>query len=86
MDLAEDLLTHAPFSKAQLVALGDAGVKSLEEFAELAVDELVDEDDAIWKMCPMKRADASDLILQAREKRGWFADDDGDPSEPTATA
>ena len=76
LNLSEDLVNYDGLSKAQLVALGNADVKSLEDFAELAVDELVGEDDSIWKECPMKKSQASDMIMQAREKCGWFADTD----------
>ena len=76
LKIADDLTSFAELSKEQLVALGEAKIVSLEDFAELAVDELVSDDDAIWKACPMKSDKASDLIMQARVACGWFADEE----------
>lgn len=82
LTFADDLTAFYEFSKAQLVALGTAKITTLEDFAELAVDELVGDDDSLWKDCPIKAQDVSDLIMQAREKCGWFADDADGESTP----
>ncbi|MGL4668884.1 MAG: helix-hairpin-helix domain-containing protein, partial [Saezia sp.] len=52
----------------QLVKLMDAGVKTLDDFADLAVDELME-------MTDMKDEElAKALIMKAREH--WFTEDD----------
>jgi N utilization substance protein A len=52
-----------------MVALGRHGVKSLEDFADLAADELVE---MLKDAVPMDEATAGDLILQARLVLGWI--------------
>ena len=74
LKIADDLATFGDLTKAQLVALGEAKITTLEDFAELATDELLEDDDAIWKECPIKAEKASELIMQAREACGWFKD------------
>ena len=51
------------------MALGRQGVKSLEDFADLAADELVE---MLKGAVPMDEATAGDLILQARLVLGWI--------------
>jgi N utilization substance protein A len=60
------------FSAAHLVTLGEKGVKTLDDLADLAGDELIE----------MLGADALDeetanaVILAARQSAGWFGDED----------
>jgi N utilization substance protein A len=58
---------------AMLVALGEAGVKTLDDLADLAADELTDEKDGILKGFEMSLEDANSIIMAARAH--WFADE-----------
>ncbi|MFO1038208.1 MAG: transcription termination factor NusA [Geminicoccaceae bacterium] len=68
LGIAEDLLTYEPLDLETVVELGRKGVKSLEDFADLAGDELVE-------LLPQGRVtaeDAGDLIMDARIRLGWI--------------
>ena len=56
-----------------LVALGERGVKSLDDFADLSTDELLDASDGIFKGIDISREDADGMIMAARAH--WFADE-----------
>jgi N utilization substance protein A len=60
------------FSPAMLVALGEKGVKSLEDLADLAGDELVE----ILGSDAVDEDTANAVILAARQSAGWFGDED----------
>jgi N utilization substance protein A len=60
------------FSPAMLVALGEKGVKSLEDLADLAGDELVE----ILGTDAVDEETANAVILAARQSAGWFGDED----------
>jgi len=66
-DVAEDLLGLPGMEKALAVKLADAGVKTRDDLADLATDELVE-------ITGMTQADAVALITEARKH--WFADDE----------
>ena len=55
------------------MALRKKGVKTLEDFADLAGDELVE---MLAGAVPMDESTAGDLILQARLVLGWIEPDD----------
>ena len=71
---------------AMLVALGKEGIKSIEDFAGCAVDDLVGwterkdgevkRFDGTFKPFPVSREEAEEMILQARLKAGWITEDD----------
>ncbi len=55
---------------AMLVALGEKGVKTLDDLADLAADELTDEKDGILKDFDLSLEDANGVIMAARAH--WF--------------
>ena len=65
-DVAEDLLSLPGMEKAIAVKLAEAGVKTRDDLADLATDELVE-------YTGMTQAAAVALITEARAH--WFADD-----------
>jgi len=67
---------------AMLVTLGEAGIKSLDEFADLASDELIDRDSGLLRDFGLTEDDANAMIMAARAH--WFEDDEA-PGEPAAT-
>jgi N utilization substance protein A len=60
------------FSPAMLVALGEKGVKTLDDLADLASDELVE----ILGGEAVDEDTANAVILAARQSAGWFGDED----------
>ena len=82
-----------------LVALGEAGVKTLEDFAGFIPDELIFDHDAPLRGYDIEADDAETMIMQARRAAGWISDEDlaavearaaaagaTEDSEPAATA
>jgi len=82
-----DELREIPgMTTAMLVAVGEDGVKSIEDFAGYAVDDLVgwkERKDGETKMFEgvlstfgVTRADAEQMVVAARLKAGWITEDD----------
>lgn len=83
----EDPLAEMPgLTPAMLVALGEHEVKSLEDFADLASDELVFGADAILDGFDISTEEANDLIMAARVRAGWFTEDELAASRAEAAA
>ena len=83
----EDGLYDIPgLNAAMLVALGKEDIKSVEDFAGCAVDDLVGwterkdgevkRFDGTFKDFPVSREEAEEMILQARLKAGWITEAD----------
>jgi len=67
-----------------LVALGEAGVKTLEDFAGFTPDELISDHDAPLRRHDLGAEDAEAMIMQARRMAGWIGEEDLPP--PTEAA
>jgi transcription termination/antitermination protein NusA len=77
----EDSLTEIEGLRPSiLVALGENGVKTLDDLADLAADELLD----IAPPGTLQRERANEIIMAARAH--WFADDDAQGKAPEAPA
>ncbi|TWG65995.1 MULTISPECIES: transcription termination factor NusA [unclassified Aminobacter] len=83
----EDELRELPgITTAMLVAIGKDGVKTLEDFAGYAIDDLVgwkERKDGETKFYSgvlsefgVTRADAEQMVVAARLKMGWLSEDD----------
>lgn len=70
LGLAEDLITFEGLTPEQVLTVGQAGVKTLDDLADLAGDELVE----ILGNKQMSESEANALIMKAREH--WFSDED----------
>lgn len=68
------LISHEGLDQAMIVKLAENGVKTLDDFADLASDELLE----FLGENVMTAHDADALIMKAREKLGWFTDDGKD--------
>ncbi|MBL4790732.1 MAG: transcription termination/antitermination protein NusA [Kordiimonadaceae bacterium] len=55
-----------------LVALGEDEVKTLEDFAGCAADELTSKEDGILRAFPLTLDDASVMVMTARVALGWL--------------
>jgi transcription termination/antitermination protein NusA len=73
LGVADDVAAIEGLTPAMLVALGEKGVKSLDDLADLAADELTDEKDGILKDFELSTEDANAVIMAARAH--WFADE-----------
>ena len=62
-----------------LVVLGEAGIRTRDDFADLSVDEVVDVDTGILREHGLSESEASELIMAARAH--WFEDDEAPGAE-----
>lgn len=69
LKVADELVEFNGLSLAVVVRLGENDVKNLEDFADLASDELIE---YIGDADNMTMDQANDLIMEARRKLGWF--------------
>ena len=70
LGLAEDLVTFEGLSPDQILKLGEQGIKTRDDLADLAGDELVE----LLGEGVMTVKEANDVIMDARAH--WFADED----------
>ena len=72
-DLGVDdvLIEVGGFTPAMMVTLGDKGVKSLEDLADLAGDELVE----ILGAEALDEETANAIVMEARRRAGWLGDE-----------
>ncbi len=71
MGVADDVAAIEALTPAMLVKLGEKGVKTLDDLADLAGDELID----IVGKDTMTLDEANEVIMAARAH--WFADEEG---------
>jgi N utilization substance protein A len=89
LGVADDLAKVEGMTSAMMVALGEAGIKSLEDFADCATDDLVgwterskekDGDSVRHKGAleghDVDRKEAEDMIMAARVLLGWIKPED----------
>ncbi len=86
LGVADELRNIPGVTTAMMVTLGGDGVKTVEDFAGYAVDDLVgwkERKDGETKMFPgvlashgVSRADAEQMVLSARLQAGWITGDD----------
>jgi transcription termination/antitermination protein NusA len=86
LGVADELYEIAGLNAAMLVALGKDGIKTIDDFAGNAADDLVGWSerkdgetkrfDGIFKDFPVSREEAEEMILQARLKAGWITEAD----------
>ena len=90
LGMSEELTQLTGLTSAMLVVLGNAGIKELDDLADLAADELTNKDDGVLRDFGLSEDEANALIMAARAH--WF-DDEPDtaigepaPEEPAAGA
>jgi N utilization substance protein A len=90
----EDALKEVPgITTAMLVALGEEGVKTVEDLAGCATDDLAGwterKDGEVVKhegfLAEVSREEAEALIMQARLRAGWIKEEDLAPPEANET-
>ena len=73
LGVSDDVASIEVLTPAMLVALGEKGVKTLDDLADLASDELVE----IVGAAAMDEDTANQVIMAARAH--WFDGEDADP-------
>ena len=68
----DDLIGVEGLTPAMLVTLGERGVKTLEDFADLASDELIDPAEGMLREYGLAEETANDIIMGSRVAAGWF--------------
>ncbi|WP_423065429.1 transcription termination factor NusA [Devosia sp. CN2-171] len=86
LGVLDELYEIPGLNAAMLVALGKEDIKSIEDFAGCAADDLVGwterkdgetkRFDGTFKDFPVSREEAEEMILQARLKAGWITEED----------
>ncbi len=71
LGVQDDLIEFPGISLAVAVQLGENGVKNLEDFADLASDELIE---FAGSAETVTLDQANELIMEARRRLGWFDD------------
>ena len=74
LTVSPDLLEVPGLTTAMLVTLGEAEIKSRDDLADLASDELVDAEEGILRDYGMSEEEANAVIMAARAH--WFADEE----------
>ena len=91
LGVADELYDIQGLTAAMLVALGKEGIKTLEDFAGCAADDLVGwverkdgevkRFEGTFSEFPVSREEAEDMIMEARLKAGWVTAEDLAPLE-----
>lgn len=72
MGVEDELANVEGLTPQMLVTLGEEQVKTLEDFAGCAADELTSKEDGILRSYPLEEAVASAMIMSARVALGWL--------------
>lgn len=73
MGVSDDLADVEGLTPQMLVKLGEDEVKTLEDFAGCAADELTSKEDGILRGFSLSEDEASDMIMSARVALGWIS-------------
>lgn len=86
LGVEDELRSIDGISTAMMVALGEDGIKSIEDFAGCAADDLVGwterkdgetkRFDGLFSAMDVSRADAEAMVVQARLAVGWITEED----------
>jgi len=82
LGIADDLAALEGLNGAMLVKLGETGIKTLDDFADLSSDELIDREEGVLREFGLSGEEANALIMAARAH--WF--DDEEPVAPETEA
>jgi N utilization substance protein A len=71
LGVSDDLATIEGLTPAMLVALGESGVKTRDDLADLSSDELTNKIDGLLRAFSLSEQDANNIVMAARAH--WFA-------------
>jgi N utilization substance protein A len=86
LGVQEDLVAVEGLTPAMLVTLGERGVKTLEDFADLATDEVTDPAEGLLREYGLAEENANDIIMRARVAAGWFTQEELDATRAAEAA
>ena len=84
LGVSAEISEIAGITPAMLVALGEAEIKSLDDLADLATDELIGAEDGILRSFGIDEDSANGIIMAARAH--WFEDEPEPQTEPAEPA
>ncbi len=70
LGVSDELAAIEGLTPAMLVALGEKGIKTLDDLADLSTDELIGKEDGVLKSFGLAEEDANAIIMAARAH--WF--------------
>ncbi len=73
LGVTDEVAAVAGLTPTMLVTLGEAGIKTLDDLADLASDELIEPEEGILRSYNLGEALANDIIMAARAH--WFEDE-----------
>lgn len=73
MGVSDDIVNLQLLTPAMIVALGEAGVKELDDLADLSGDELISAEDGILREFGLTADEANQIVMAARAH--WFDDE-----------
>ncbi len=86
LKMKKDLIGFEGLKHEMLVILGENSVCSLEDFADLAADELYGADDSLFKGLKFPAKKAAEMITNARIQMGWIEPEPVEEEETEADA
>jgi N utilization substance protein A len=85
LGVQDDLADMEGLTPQMLVVLGEDEIKTLEDFAGCAADELTSKEDGILRKFSIVEDEASDMIMSARVALGWITAEELMSSEEQET-
>ncbi len=82
LGVSDELAAAEGLTPAMMVTLGEAGVKTLDDLADLSGDELINSEDGVLREFHMSEDEANAVIMAARAH--WFDDDEPAEAEELA--
>lgn len=86
LGVQDDLVAIDGLTSPMLVTLGERGVKTLEDFADLASDEVTDPAEGLLREYGFSEEAANDIIMRARVAAGWFTQEELDAARAEEAA
>ncbi|MHA1114066.1 MAG: transcription termination factor NusA, partial [Alphaproteobacteria bacterium] len=81
LGISDEIAAIPGLSSAMQIVLGEAGIKALDDLADLAADELIDGEDGLLRAFDISPDEANEIIMAARAH--WFEDEDAAAAEGT---
>ncbi|MGE4221235.1 MAG: helix-hairpin-helix domain-containing protein, partial [Alphaproteobacteria bacterium] len=86
LGVADELAAIEGLTPAMLVALGENGIKTVDDFAGLASDELTASSDGYLREFDLNENDANAMIMAARVAAGWVTAEEVEAARAAAAA
>jgi N utilization substance protein A len=92
LGVSDELLQIEGLTSQMMVALGEDGIKTVEDFAGCAADDLIGwserkdgetkKFEGIFSKLDVSRVEAENMVVQARLLAGWITQEDLDAQQP----